>query len=77
MARGGVLIDMGYHILDMILPFLEDQRERSEFFILLMTEMKDGNLKDSASLLLTHQNDQIQGTITLNQTPLPKKRKNL
>lgn len=63
---GGVLIDMGYHVLDVILSFFSKPLFSTAVTSYCYEEMHNKQLEDSISILMKHQNG-ISGSIVLNR----------
>ena len=72
-AGGGVLIDMGYHALDIILSFFGKPEKTIAGFSYCYDEMKKARLEDSACLLLQHKQGHLQGLLNLNRHHSQKK----
>jgi predicted dehydrogenase len=66
-SGGGVLLDMGYHILDIVLHFFGEVVQISGSMSYCYDLMKKEELEDSAAICLYHKNAQIQGIIYLNR----------
>jgi len=71
-AGGGVLIDMGYHILDIILSFFGTPTRITGEMSYCYNAMKKEGLEDSISMLLNHSN-LVQGSLSLNRHHSSKK----
>lgn len=65
-CHGGVLLDMGYHVLDILLSYFGNPLQVESFQSYCYDQMKIQNLEDSISILMLHENG-IQGTITINR----------
>jgi predicted dehydrogenase len=62
---GGVLIDTGYHALDIILSFFGKPEKITAELSFCYNEMQNVQLEDTANLLLSHKNNQIHVTLNL------------
>lgn len=71
-CRGGVLLDMGYHILDILLSYFGKPLKVESFQSYCYKQMEIQNLEDSISLLMLHENG-VQGTVTINRHSTHKK----
>lgn len=71
---GGVLLDMGYHVLDILLSYFGKPLKVESFQSYCYKEMEKQNLEDSISLMMLHDNG-IQGTVTINRHSTHKKEK--
>ena len=69
---GGVLIDMGYHIIDIILTFFHNLISISANCSFCYQEMKKENLEDSINIIFQFKND-ISGVININRHSHKKK----
>ena len=69
---GGVLIDMGYHILDIILKFFNGLISVSAVNSFCYNEMKKEGLEDSINIIMQFKND-ISGVININRHSQSKK----
>lgn len=65
-SYGGVLLDMGYHTLDVILTFFSKPLFSTAIMSYCYKEMQNRQLEDSISILIEHEND-ISGTVILNR----------
>ena len=65
-AGGGVIIDMGYHVFDIILSFWGVPKKISSSFSYCYDEMRNEKLEDTASILFMHKNN-LSGIIYLNR----------
>lgn len=63
---GGVLIDMWYHVLDMILSFFNKIISVSAINSFCYEEMKNENLEDSINIIMQFKNN-ISGVVNLNR----------
>lgn len=72
-SGGGVLLDMGYHILDVALSFFGVPNKVTGELTYGYEEMQKIQLEDGALLMLSHYNSQIQGSILLHRHYAQKK----
>lgn len=72
-AGGGILMDMGYHVVDMVIFFFGKPSFFSGNFSYCYEDAAEKKLEDSVSLLLSHSNRQIQGNLYLNKHHSNKK----
>jgi predicted dehydrogenase len=63
---GGVLIDMGYHILDIILKFFHGLISASAVNSFCYNDMKKEGLEDSINIVMLFKND-ISGVVNINR----------
>ena len=63
---GGVLIDMGYHVLDIILSFFNELISVSAINSFCYEEMKNENLEDSINIIMQFKNN-ISGVVNINR----------
>lgn len=63
---GGVLIDMGYHILDIILKFFNGIISISAVNSFCYNDMRKEGLEDSINIIMQFQND-ISGVVNINR----------
>lgn len=63
---GGVLIDMGYHILDIVLSFFDGLISFYGISSYCYTDMKMKNLEDSVNIIMEFKDD-ISGVININR----------
>ena len=63
---GGVLIDMGYHVLDIILSFFNEIISVCAINSFCYEEMKNENLEDSINVIMQFKNN-ISGVVNLNR----------
>ena len=69
---GGVLIDMGYHILDIILKFFNGLTSVFAVNSFCYNEMKKEGLEDSINIIMQFKND-ISGVVNINRHSQIKK----
>jgi predicted dehydrogenase len=72
-SGGGVLMDMGYHILDILLSFFGDPSYFNGSVSYCYDEMKHANLEDSISVILDYKNKDFYGMMNLNRHSSIKK----
>ena len=65
-SYGGVLIDMGYHVLDIIISFFNEIISVSAINSFCYEEMKNENLEDSINIIMKFKNN-ISGVVNLNR----------
>ena len=65
-SQGGVLLDMGYHVLDILLTYFGNPTLVESFQSYCYPQMQDQSLEDSISILMLH-DDGVQGTININR----------
>ena len=63
---GGVLIDMGYHVIDIIFSFFKEIISVSAINSFCYEEMKNENLEDSINIIMQFKNN-ISGVVNLNR----------
>ena len=63
---GGVLIDMGYHILDIVLKFFHGLISASAVNSFCYNDMKKEGLEDSINIVMLFKND-ISGVVNINR----------
>lgn len=63
---GGVLIDMGYHILDIIISYFDKPISTFASASYCYDDMRNEQLEDSIHVILNHRNE-ISGAISLNR----------
>ncbi len=66
-SGGGVLIDMGYHILDVVISFFGIPQKTTGFLSYCYEDMSKAQLEDSACVVLSHFSEQIQGIVSLSR----------
>ncbi len=72
-AGGGILTDMGYHAVDMILSFFGKPSFFTGNFSYCYEDTAQAKLEDSVSILLSHAHGQIQGNLYFNKHHSSKK----
>ncbi|MFH0898005.1 MAG: Gfo/Idh/MocA family oxidoreductase, partial [bacterium] len=66
-SGGGILADMGYHVVDMLISFFGSPTSFNGNFSYCYDDTAKENLEDSVSILLNHSEKQIQGVVFLNK----------
>lgn len=66
MCFGGVLLDMGYHLIDIIIKLFDEPINVAAIKSFCYEKMSDENLEDSISVLMSHKNG-IAGNIIVNR----------
>ncbi|NGX52996.1 MAG: putative UDP-kanosamine synthase oxidoreductase subunit [Candidatus Anoxychlamydiales bacterium] len=72
-SRGGVLMDMGYHVLDILLSFFGEPSNLMGTVSYCYDAMKYENLEDSISIILDYKKKGLHGTVNLNRHSSIKK----
>lgn len=67
LSHGGVLLDMGYHILDVLVRIFGKPDFVRARFSYCFEEMQLRSLEDAADIALTYRGDGLQGTIHLSR----------